>query len=351
MAFEARASVMLIPAAQEWETFGGAYFEQRNRGRLVVQVTVRDPEAEGELLKLSPEDRDLIEFREVAIAYRDLEDALLEAREIWHEVADARFLPAVGIDEPSSSIRFHVLAADHGWASGMSDELEERLQVPISFEIAEPDRTAACTSRDNCWDPVLKGGARIYLGGIQNPVALCTMGFHITTSQADEQFLTAGHCDYGSSFHSWYHNVNFGLIGNVGANLHSPGGFDIERVHMPDARASEQIIDVRPLVGATWPSHGQHLCSSLGNSDPPAPDCGQVTDGYFGYVSPGGCNCLQYGGDVDFISIIVGDSGSPLVVYNSPSTSLAVGIVATSGGKFARVQDALSTFNSTVYVP
>lgn len=350
MAAEADLVTTVIPAAKRLEAFGGAYFDQVNGGRLVIQLTNRNAEDESQLRSLTAQPPESIEFREVAIAYRELEEALHKARDNWQAVADGRVLPAVGIDEPTGSVRFHVLPADMEWAQSAATAIESSLGVPATLQVAELGSIAACTSRDNCWDPKFKTGARIYLGGIQNPITQCTMGFHISTSQSDEQFITSGHCGYGSSYHSWYHPT-YGLIGNEGANLHYEGMYDIMRVHMADVRASNMIIDVRPIVGSTWPSDGMILCSSLGYTDPPSPDCGTVTDPWFSYQSPGGCNCTQWGGDVSNIFIQDGDSGSPLVVYNSSTTSLAVGVVATSGGVFARVEEALLSFTSSVYVP
>lgn len=86
------------------------------------------------------------------------------------------------------------------------------------------------------------------------------------------------------------------------------------------------------------PIAGEVVCASLGFSD--TVDCGWVTDDFLTYTMPpeyGGFTL--YGADHDGIAIGGGDSGSP--VYRDLVGDVAIGLVSTASGKFARIYDVL----------
>jgi len=66
-----------------------------------------------------------------------------------------------------------------------------------------------------------------------------------------------------------------------------------------------------------------------------------VTDDYMTYTSPE-CSCTIHGGDTS-ITTIGGDSGSPVTHSN-----VALGNINTTGGYFARIQEALNIYGMTI---
>lgn len=82
---------------------------------------------------------------------------------------------------------------------------------------------------------------------------------------------------------------------------------------------------------------GTTVCASLGASN--NWDCGTVSTASTTYTDTDGV--FNYAADVNGMSIIIGDSGSP-VVRNAGSYYVAVGVVGTTSGKFARVNDVAS---------
>lgn len=165
--------------------------------------------------------------------------------------------------------------------------------------------------------------------------ASCTEGFHIKSGSTG-QFLSAGHCSYGSkSNHWWRHNGNY--MGSVQQNLHGSGSNrDAMRVSLGIYAHSNAILrDNRNVVGAMTPFEGLLICMSRGMAN--TVSCGSVTQGFHSYTLDG----VQAWGYRHNIARTEGDSGSPIYQRTTFTTARAVGIHSSELGRFAGVTDVL----------
>ncbi len=171
------------------------------------------------------------------------------------------------------------------------------------------------------------------------------MGFHIRVGTY-EQFLTSGHCGHSGN-NLWFHpGFGTGLVGHELATLYVSGGKDVMRVQIPDTQASNRVYhsQLREVASARQPLLNETICASLGQTN--AVDCGSVFKTWVSWTSAT-CLCTVWGGDYKDIASQGGDSGSPMyAVYNSTDV-VAIGVLANST-KFARVQDALNSWNAVV---
>lgn len=210
--------------------------------------------------------------------------------------------------------------------------LVDAAEVPIAISFGPTESDANCANRSDC-DYPMRGGIRINQESRYGSYG-CTMGFHARLG-SNEVFITSGHCGLSGST-AWYH-PGYGYLGSQKENVHSTGD-DVMSVDMPDSQASNKIYwnttSTRNVTGyypnsGMW--EGMSICMSgrvSGNL------CGTITT----VAQTWGGNPTMYGADASFIPYF-GDSGAP--VYQNSSGYKAVGVVATTGGAFVRIQDAL----------
>ncbi len=185
----------------------------------------------------------------------------------------------------------------------------------------------------------------------------CTMGFHITIG-TDHQFLTAGHCGYFTP-DTWYHKglqpLNGGLVGAELATLYADGGKDIMRVQMANSQASELIYGVggNTHVNADWGDAqvGETLCRSGARSD--NIDCGTLGARWTSWTSDtANPDYTVWGGDMNGILLVDGDSGAPLYReywWSGNPFITAIGIMDHEDGGFAWVKHAIQAWGGHLY--
>jgi hypothetical protein len=246
---------------------------------------------------------------------------------------------AVDVDLANQHVIVRVNDDDTEQPSAVAAAITSELGgISVKFEQGLAEVDAACSSRTNCHSPH-RAGIQINRGSGTGP--RCTMGFHITYG-GDRQFLSAGHCSYGSRSNYWYHPGS-GYIGVVRENLMYAED-DLMRVSMSNSQASSTIYaQSGSVTGWDSPLQGATVRASLGAST--ATRSGIVQYAYTTWWS-NTCNCQMRGGRATGLDPIAGDSGSP--VYEVAGTALtAIGIVNTTGGAFARVDFAMNHWSST----
>lgn len=341
MAFANAVSERVLPFAQSLPTFGGAYIDQRQGGGLVVLLTAPNQAVEDALEARMPTPN--LGLRIVGVAYTEasLMDAVSRARDAWERVAPAIGLVSVGIDTMNNRLLVAVRSADLVEAQTAAADLETELAVPVALTAGEEDQDVDCTSRNHCHDPY-KTGINTYKGAVDS-VPECTMGFHIRIG-TDEQFVTAGHCGWGGS-DEWFEPV-LGRIGIELATLYAQNGQDIMRLSMFDAQASDDIYGgSSDITGSGTPVLNETVCASKGWSN--EVDCGTVSVLWMSWTSST-AGFTVWGGDTSGIAnIIGGDSGSPLYL-NVGSSAVALGVINTAGGLFARLDTSLDDWAASV---
>lgn len=341
MAFANAIHSELIPYLEALPTFGGVYIDQMRDGDLVVLLAGVDPDAEAKIGALVPPGNREVHIQYVATPQSTLRSAAARAWDVWPRLAAPIELRAVGVDVAGNQLRVYVAPADVADAGPAAVQLARGLAVAVRVQPAEDGAEAACTDRDHCTIP-MKAGIRIRKGS-QYSEYVCTMNYHIVIG-ANEQFLTAGHCGYSGS-NDWYH-IGYGAnkVGSELGTLYQEDGQDAMRVEMPDAQADDQIYGVSSnIVGWRNPVQGEAICASLGKSN--AVDCGTVNDDYLSWISST-CGCTVWGADANGIAIIGGDSGSPISVGEIGLAAVAVGLVNTLDGHFARIDDVVDAFGA-----
>ncbi len=345
MAFADALSEQVLPYVQSLPTFGGVYIDQLANGGLVILLTQRDPVAEEEIAIRMPNPNRGLRIEQVAYTEAQLMDAVERARDVWGRILPSTQLLSVGIDTMRNRLLFVVVRRDLAEAEARSNLVEAELAVPIGLEAGEQDQDVDCTSRNHCHDPY-KTGINIYKGVVDS-VPECTMGFHIRIG-TDEQFVTAGHCGYTGS-DEWFEPV-LGRIGIELATLYAQNGQDIMRLSMFDAQASDDIYNTgipnssSDITGSRAPILNEAACASLGTTN--AIDCGTISSTWLSWVS-NTAGFTVWGGDTSGISITNGDSGSPLYHLVS-GTAVALGVIDTAGGLFARLDTSLDDWAASV---
>jgi hypothetical protein len=333
MVFQTQVLDDVLPLLESADGFGGAYFDSESDGRLVVYAN-KPITAELQSIRDSLPDLDLpVHFIEVDIDLQDVYAAVDRVAGGWADVIgdQVRFI-SVGSDDRALGVVVEVAAADLATARAASHELEALIApIPLTVQAGEPDFDAVCTSRENCYSP-FRGGIAIRKGSTSG--GRCTMAWHVRVG-SDRQFLTAGHCSYTGSI-NWYHQGN-GFIGARTATMYPGAGVDAMRVQMADGQASQLVYGYAGNVTTSgWPVVGTYIYASLGVSNIVWND--MVTSSYHTWTSST-CGCTVSGGRAT-ISAVGGDSGSPILSIGGQ----AWGILSTTGGRFARVQDVLNYF-------
>jgi hypothetical protein len=347
MAFANAVHERLVPFVTELEEFGGAYFDQADGGGLVVSLTAHDPAVQQAIRDLVPPDPSRgVEITFVALPLRMLEDAAQHAWDAWRKADTGAELINVAVDTRHNRLRLEIAGSSRDQLAALAPTLRLALGVPIELVPGnrDSDIDATCT-RSDCIDP-MRSGIVVWHQKDASHIGFCTMGFHIVRN-GDKQFLTAGHCGYSGS-NDWYHDGYLPTkVGSELSTLYASWGKDAMRVQLPDAQASDDVFGASTnIVGSRNPLSGEAVCASLGIAA--IVDCGTVSDDHVTWTDQI-CGCTIQGADANGLAIVQGDSGSPVFSGTIGGAVVAVGLVDTTGGKFARLQDVLSDFGATIH--
>ncbi len=315
MAFAHAAAVQVIPRAASAAVYAGSYIDQPAGGGLVILVTARDATLEADIAELMPRDSIGYAIRVVDTSYKELDAARKEA---W-SAATAGILAtpviSTSIDERGNRVRVWVAAEEYPAASRAAARLAAHLGVNVEIKAGTVEDPAACASRNDCHTP--------FRAGIK--VDNCTMGFHIArnAAPADLQFVTTGHCGDREFTHP-----SFGVIGSTLESEWREGGWDIQRVQMPNSQGTNRIYgESRRVHGRRDPIQDETVCASLRMAN--LIDCGTVSDADRDYID-GLCGCrIINAADTTGIDIVGGDSGAPVYVRADADSAIAVGLAST----------------------
>jgi len=331
-AFAAAAREEVLPFVEGLPTFAGAYFDHQVDGELVILLTAVDDATRDKIFALAPAGRptrvELVEYTQI-----QLREAIPTVWKTWTDAGGPKIY-AIAADTPMNAIRIDVDIANLEEAAKLVNKVSDTIDIPLFVATGVQITETACTDREHCTNP-MRGGIVIRRGSTSG--TRCTMGFHIQVG-SDEQFVTAGHCGYSGSNY-WYHQ-GYGYVGNEKKTQYYNTGRDIMTVQIPDTQDSSILYSSSVALSTTWdPYIGEGICASRGVSST-SWKCGVVQDDYLSWFSPI-CGCMIYGADSS-IPGVGGDSGSPIV--DAYSQYIAVGIMNSSAGHFAIVDDALAAW-------
>lgn len=344
MAFVEDVSRELLPYARRLAIFGGAYIDQREGGELVILLTRFDPDEEARILAMRPEAGPSVRVRLATFTEGELRVAARRAWSAWHEQFPDIDLLSVAVDTASNRLQLQASRR-----RGLIDlpriaALRAQLGVTVRVQQGSAGVTVSCVDREDCRFGI-EAGSVIRRDSASGP--RCTMGFQIRIG-TDIQFLTSGHCGSDGK-HRWFQR-GAGLVGVQEASLYRDQGADLMRVQLAEPQRSAAVFgDSRSISGSAYPLQGQLVCASLGRSD--RVDCGTVAYAFTSWTDSI-CNCVSWGGDVDGIAIQHGDSGSPLysLGHEPERAATAIGILSTTSGYFAFVEDALQAWGAALVV-
>lgn len=323
LAFEETVVEDIAPKLEQLDQYHGLYFD---RGNDISLVVVAAPGGVGNVAKdgaLEPlGERVTVVTRDYT--YEQAQTWVRTITEAWNR--DNR-LPAMNSVSLSTDwTRLEISTPEPVTAEQAAVVESLAADLPgtpnIDWTVDPPDQDNACTSRTNCTWP-MRAGIKI---------TACTMGFHVRVG-SDEQFLTSGHCQGGGT--DTYSHPGWGIVGTTTSNFLLQG-YDVQRVQMSDGQASNRIYgwsSAQNITGHRYPTPGETICSSLGARNDTR--CGYVASTSTSWTSTT-CNCTVYGADHNNIPSGGGDSGSPLFRNGS-----AIGVHATTWGRFALVSDAM----------
>lgn len=125
--FANEISVELMPTARALPTFGGAYFDQRENGNLVILLTSRDATVEDGLRRLAPAGARSVEFQYVAHSEAQLIDAMKAIWDVWPDTFLGIELLSASVD--SRNNRLHVEVLEASWTLVRRDAATLEAQV------------------------------------------------------------------------------------------------------------------------------------------------------------------------------------------------------------------------------
>lgn len=336
----------LVDAARARRDFAGTYVDHQADGQIVVLVTSSVKEAEAALRPLVPDGGAGMRIESAQFTFAQLEaakDALMREPDGLRLTLSID-VELASVDEAGNRLVVAIHPSETVPADELRDRLVELLGVAVDIVVEAPSDEAVCNTRENCHTPY-KAGIVIRQGSTTG--TRCTMGFHIVVNvSSDEQFFTAGHCGHTGS-NTWYHAATGG-IGVELATLYVQNGVDIMRVQMSDSQDSNQIYgEGRVVTSSRNPMQNESVCSARGVSPAPTIDCGTVSDTSTSWIG-GACQCTINGADTSGISIVLGDSGSPIYVRASSTSAVAIGVVNRTDGTFAKIQGALGVWGASI---
>lgn len=117
-------------------------------------------------------------------------------------------------------------------------------------------------------------------------------------------------------------------------------------VYGPDTQAGRRIYgESRTMVSLGFPVQGSSVCASLSKRD--TIDCGTITDDFVSYSIDGH---VLFGGSYSGITIVGGDSGSPVYKRLNATQTNILGVVS-GGAYFTRTTDVLQNNGYTLAGP
>jgi hypothetical protein len=316
---------------------GGIYLDQKHRGRIVVQLVAASEADRAEIRELAPADSE-IAFEDVPTRLDDLTTAYESVNALLPEFRAAGIhINEVGIDIPTSSLRFGLARLDAGWLETISAAMDFG-----ALEFSESGRVepAAC-SQYSCLAPNdLRAGLRIWRTIQGQGTFYCTSGFLVRARQSPSNtlMLTAGHCfnnaPEGANVYHGTPGGTYEALGAIGATAYWDGSnADAMIIDISNSRESNlKYLSVAiNRTGVT--SVGAPVCmtgqATLGTK------CGQVLSYPVTTLYPDGTRFISQ--VKTSIPIKLGDSGGP-VYHGSSSTWYAFGLTV------ARDSDTVSYY-------
>lgn len=327
---QSRFSNQVILGFEQLPGYAGFYFDHFNGGAPTLVVTGPELAAE-ELAVLVPSDlRGQILVRGAAHTRKALVESI-------DKVVGAGLgtIHRIAVDVAGNKLRVSV--ADHTSISEVRDHLDSLIDVPYTIEVEPQSEPEACSSRDNCSNPMKAGIKVCALGG-----SCSTLGFGVLHN-GDKQYLIAGHQSGQTFTHAGY-----GTIGGVAESEYVTGGIDAKAIYATDAQVSDDIfvtsISTRDITTWRYPSVGLTVwISGIKNFG-----SGTVLDDYVVYTPSGGPSGLV-GASANYPSES-GDSGAPIYFVSGTSSAQAVGLHSTGGGakEFARFYDIPTRMGASI---
>lgn len=318
-------------------TYGGMHYEQYGT-RLVVHLTAVDQAIEASVTNLMPDGVE-VAFRVVDEPYASLENATRAVFNVWPSLTTLPTPYHASVDTRANLVSVGVDAAFLGDAQALQPALEGALGVTVQLEVGQPPEAQACSTRDNCTNPI-RSAVRVRKGSTTGTV--CTMAFQVSKN-GDEQFLTAAHCALDGS-NNWYHQ-GYGFLGSEVQSLWS-SGYDAVRIGFPDAQATAWMYRDGYVVGWSWPAVGDVVIQNQAMSD--TLYFTEVTDDWHCWVYLGQTLC---GARMQGVPGIGGDSGAPLYrFFTSQLYAVGINFGGCGGGCMTRVGDVLSRMGVTLVV-
>jgi len=177
-ALERAAEPLVAFVERNDNIFGGAYFDHRPDGMVLVVLTTPEAGESGRLAvsQLVPQGL-RTEYTAVPRALRALRDAQAQLRAAYDSLGIVETYP----DLKSNSL--HVVVSSQAAAQS----IPALVSVPVTVEVGPPLQVASCPPRSNCTP--YRGGIAIY-----TQYAQCTWGFNARVTGGQHQVVTAGHC-------------------------------------------------------------------------------------------------------------------------------------------------------------
>ncbi|MGI8794624.1 MAG: hypothetical protein ACR2H3_15870 [Acidimicrobiales bacterium] len=371
--FSNRAKEKAIPYAEALDTFAGAWFDQKDDGKLVIMLTDATDAAKAAVRERMPDQSRGVRFMPAKYGFAKLQSAFDRAWEAWAKEHPGMLPTGVTIDVPNNRLILEVAADDVARAKDQIAGLEKEFGVDIAVRQGTRGRDLACPSRAKCYDP-LRAGTRVYNAYANNTSHFCTMAFHVNDSTQnnawDHTFFTAGHCAYdpvtgAAKPDDWHQDSAFGLIGNEKKNGYVSNNRDIMLVKFQDwaDQKSSRVYGASGSGGqvmseAVWPHTGDYACTSLGKSGEVR--CGTVVQDYAWFsetkkITVQGA-ALNWSNSIP--DLLKGDSGSPVYAFteggNGSNILFPMGVVdhervGNYDALFAKVKWAMNNWDLSIY--
>lgn len=328
IAFESQAEQGVLAFAESLPGYAGAYFDQTGNGSLTILLT--NEVGADEIERLAPPGDRPVKVLPASHTYEDLTAAVDRLVKEWPSVYPTIELMGVAIDPRSNGLQAHVQASDLAAGWERIQELANLTGVAVHLASGQKEVLMSCTDRHHCTDP-MRAGDWIY----SSTGEYCALGFWVRTQSGDERMVTAGHCSGQNgppgTLEGWYHQ-GYGYLGSEisGQNWYYSLNHDVMVVQGPDSQAGNRVYgESRTIRALDVPYTGESVCASLTKSN--HVDCGTVTGALQWYVVNG---YGLWGAGFSGISIIGGDSGSPVYHYDPGTTVTMFGVIST-GNHFA----------------
>ncbi|HEX2766720.1 MAG TPA: hypothetical protein VHR55_08825 [Candidatus Limnocylindria bacterium] len=341
--YQFRISGDVASVARDLPGYAGMYFDHAADGRAVVLLTAATAASDAALRSAAA--GDVFDVKQVPHSYSALQSAIATTWQRWEESVEGGQPIAIALNTIANGIDIYVGWVDLAAVANAVDDIERMAGVPVQVLGSDPVSETACNDREHCTSPE-RAGIVIHRGS-PTSTAKCTMAFHVRYG-SDEQFVTAGHCGYGSS-QSWYHQGLPSYAMAPRASLLFGGGIDMRRINLLDSQASAIIYpNTYPVGGWRWPLVGENVFVSAGVSDRVVENI--VQDDYLTWTSPS-CGCVVSGAKMTSTpGGASGDSGSPVFIIGLNKT-YAIGTGSGTLGSsdiFARMGDAVNRWGITL---